>query len=361
MEIRVAREEENKKVIRFLNKVFRKPFPHLIPSLYGKNKNMMRYHFCLEEEGKLAGAICAYPQDIKVGDVTIKGLGVGMVATDKKMRGKGIMTKMLKHVFECYSECADISYLTGLRVRYEHFGYYPGGINYEFKISEMSAKKWEKGNPYTFVKAKTDEDFKKIELLKKEDNFSVISPLSTEVETLQNWFSKVYLVLKNGETVGFASGKFFGAHTLEFLYLEGGVDEYAQAVCAFRKQTNAKRLLVDVLPTEKVYKKAMSLCSEEYVIKSIYKYKVFSYKRLLSKLIAITLKENPTLSYEGVVDFAGKERLKVVIKDGEYSIVETENEAEVCYDETTAIAWLLGQEEGAIPLVKLSLRHSDFI
>ncbi len=361
MKIRVPREDEKNKVIPFLNKVFHKPFPRLIPSLYGKDKNTMPYHFILEREGDLRGAVCAYPEEIKVGEVVIKGLQIGMVATSKKTRGQGIMSAMLKHSFEAYGNECEVSMLTGRRHRYEHFGYYPAGVNYEFKISSMSAKIWENGNPYTFKTAKTETDFTMVEDLKKERRLNVTRPLATETDTLKNWFSKVYLVYKNGELVGYAGGKFFGTYNLEILYVQGGVEDYAQAVCAYRKWRKAPSLIVEVLPTEKVFLEAMSQACEDYSIKSVYKYKVFSYKKLFEKLIAITLEDNKGLSYEGVIEIVGREKLKIVIKNGAYSIVESEDDATQAYSEKSAIAWLLGMENGAIPLSKISLRHSDFI
>lgn len=361
MKIRVPREDEKRKVITFLNKVFHKPFPRLIPSLYGKDKNTMPYHFVLEKEGVLRGAVCAYPEEIKVGNVTIKGLQIGMVATSKKTRGEGIMSRMLHHSFEAYSKECEVSMLTGRRHRYEHFGYYPAGVNYEFKISSMSAKKWEKGNPYAFKVAKTEDDFKMVEELKKERKLNVVRPLATETDTLKNWFSKVYLVYKNGELVGYAGGKFFGTHNLEILYVQGDVEDYAQAVCAYRKWRKAPSLSVEVLPTEKVFLEAMSQACEDYFIKSIYKYKVFSYKKLIEKLIAITLEDNKELTYEGVIEIENREKLKIIVKDGAYSVEESKEDATQAYSEKSAIAWLLGMENGAIPLSKISLRHSDFI
>ena len=155
MEIRIPQKEEKKKVIKFLNKVFHRPFPSLIPSLYGKDKNSMEYHYVVEEKGELVGGICAYPQDICVGEIAFKGVGIGMVATKKSMRGKGIMTMMLNHVFREWEGKCEVMYLTGRRHRYEHFGFYPTGINYSYKISDMSIKKYKNSNPYSIEKAKT--------------------------------------------------------------------------------------------------------------------------------------------------------------------------------------------------------------
>ena len=212
-----------------------------------------------------------------------------------------------------------------------------------------------------FAPAKTKEDLEKVEQLKKNRLLEVKRPLATETDTLNNWFSKVYLVYKDGNLVGYAGGKFFGAHNLEIMYVEGGVEEYIKAASAYRIWKKIPILLVEVLPTEKDFNEAMSQIAEEYSIKSIYKYKVFSYEKLFKKLIAITLQFNPSLSYNGVVEIEGREKLKIVVGNGEYVVEKTDEEASVTYSEKSAIAWLLGAENGPIPLAKISLRHSDFI
>ncbi|MBQ8178665.1 MAG: GNAT family N-acetyltransferase [Clostridia bacterium] len=362
MNIRVPNNEENKKVIKFLNKVFHKPFPSLIPSLYGKDKNTMQYHYVVEKEGVLSGAICAYPEDITLGGVTINGVAIGMVATAKKARNQGIMGMMLRRSEEAYKDSADVMFLTGRRHRYEHFGYYPAGATYCFEISSVSIKKWEKDNPYVIVRAKTEEDFLEVNELSSKRNMVVDRPRASESDVIRNWFSKLYLVKKKGRTVGYASGKFFKGYELECLYVEGGTLDCIQAVKAYKDCVKAPVLKVQVLPTEKVYKEAMSLCSEEYVVTSHEKYKVLSYKRLIEKLIAATLSEGKTLSYEGVLEIGGREKLEIVAKDGEFAVRETDKEPTLTISEKDAIASLLGQEESIIPgLQKISLRHSDFI
>ncbi len=362
MQIRIPKKEENRKVVKFLNKVFHKPFPALIPSLYGKNKNMMEYHFVVEKEGVLVGAICAYPEDVTTCGITINGVAIGMVATDKKARGQGIMGTMLNHSEEVYKNKTDVMFLTGRRHRYEHFGYYPGGVNYFYEISTMSIKKWGNENLYTIVKAKTERDYLEVNRLSQKRGSIVFHPLASESEVLKNWFSKLYLIKKGEDIVGYASGKFFRGYELECLYVDGGVDDYIQAVKAYKEYVKAPLLKVQVLPTEKIFKEAMSLCSEEYSVVSHDKYKVISYKRLIEKLIAITLAEGEKLSYQGIVEIKGRERLKISVDDGLAEVTESDEEPTLVLDEKDAIASLLGQEEAFIPrLQKISLRHSDFI
>ncbi|MBR2481146.1 MAG: GNAT family N-acetyltransferase [Clostridia bacterium] len=362
MEIRVAKKEENKKVITFLSKVFTRPFPRLIPSLYGKDKNMMDYHYLVEENGKLIGAVCAYPEDIVTSNTTIKGLAIGMVATLKSARGRGVMTSMLKHVDKEYPG-VDVMFLTGRRHRYEHFGYYPAGACYSFLISSMSIKKWDIGCPFEVVEAKTENDYREVDELNNVGKLRVDKPLARESDTLRNWFSKLYLIKEQGKTVGFASGKFFKGHVLERIFIKDGkVQDYVQGVLAYKKYKGATNLKVDVLPHESALKEAMHMVSEEWSINSHEKYKVVNYARLIKKLLTVTLEEKYLNDFSFVVEIVGREKLLVSVKEGEAIVEESTQEPDLTLSEAQAIASLLGGEESIVNgMVKIALRHSDFI
>ena len=363
MEIRIPQKEEKKKVIKFLNKVFHRPFPSLIPSLYGKDKNSMEYHYVVEEKGELVGGICAYPQDICVGEIAFKGVGIGMVATKKSMRGKGIMTMMLNHVFREWEGKCEVMYLTGRRHRYEHFGFYPTGINYSYKISDMSIKKYKNSNPYSIEKAKTQEDFNAIDELASGAELRNVTPLSTESDTLRNWFSSAYVIKKDGETVGFAGGKFFGSNVLERLYVkDGSVEDYIDCVRAYKDYKKVTNLMVEVLPGEVEFKEAMQRVCEEYSVVSTAKYKVLDYKTLIYKLLLVGKNQGSLEDVETVVEIEGRERLKIVVSGQDVSVTVTEETPKIVLSEQRAIAILLGAEDGLVKGIgKFALRHADFI
>ena len=363
MEIRIPKKEEKKKVVKFLNKVFHRHFPSLIPSLYGKDKNSMEYHYIVEEGGMLVGGICAYPQDICVGDVVFNGVGIGMVATKKSMRGKGIMTTMLNHVFKEYEGKCEVMYLTGRRHRYEHFGFYPTGVTYSYKVSDMSIKKYESSNPYSIIKAKTKKDFMAIDELAKGARERNVTPLSTESDTLRNWFSKAYLIKKDGETIGFAGGKFFGANVLERLYVkDGSVEDYIDCVSAYKRYKKATNLMVEVLPNELELKEAMQRVCEEYSVVSTVKYKVMDYQKLIYKLLLLGKKQGTLQDCDTIVEIEGRERLKIVVSGQDVSVTVTEETPKQVLSEQNAIAILLGAEDSLVKGIgKFALRHSDFI
>jgi|GEM_PF-5903046 len=363
MEIRIPRKEENKKVIKFLSKVFHRPFPSLIPSLYGKEKNSMDYHYIVEDGGELVGGICAYPQEVHVNGVVFNGVAIGMVATKKSKRGKGIMSTMLNHVFKEYENICEISYLTGRRHRYEHFGYYPTGVIYSYKISSMSIKKYNNGNPYSIEPAKTKEDYASISELAMGASQYNATPISTEGDTLRNWFSKAYVIRKDGKAVGFAGGKSFGSNVLERLYVkDGSWQDYVACVSAYKEYKKVSNLTVEVLPSEKEFKEAMQRVCEDYSIVSTVKYKVFDYQALIYKLLQVGKNAGSLEDVETVIEIEGRTKLKISVRGEEIAVTPTEEAPKMTLSEQNAIASLVGAEEGIVKGIgKFALRHSDFI
>ena len=353
-------KEDNKKIIRILNGIFKKHFPSLIPSLYGKGKNSMEYHYCLEEDGKLNGIVCAYPSTINVGPVSIKGLGIGMVSTRKSARGKGVMTTLLNHILGSANESYDIAYLTGRRKRYEHFGFYPAGVNYIYDISGTSIQKYKNGNPYTVKKVKSEEDINAVNELSKTGYQVVERPNTSDAEVLRNWYAKLYLLLKDGAPVGFMNVQL---NKIERVYVKGGsADDYGYAISAYMQYKGKKFIKVEAIPSEKECIKALDDISEVKIVHSGFKYKIFSFARLTEKLASLAVAEGDSGSYSAVIEVVGKEKFALTVKDGAVNVCHTEEASNIVLTEQQAVSALLGGERISIPcLAPISLHHYDLI
>ncbi len=88
------------------------------------------------EDGKLLGVSGAYPFTYHIGGESIKVMGSGNVAVSGDARGKGVMSAILKKLYEETKDISDVSYLHGSRARYKIFGYYPCGTQYVLNIEE---------------------------------------------------------------------------------------------------------------------------------------------------------------------------------------------------------------------------------
>ena len=355
----VPSDDQNKSLIKLLNKVFRKNFPTLLPTLYGKDKCTAKYHYCIDLDGKRVGAVCAYPSEIKVGEVAINGLGIGMVATKKSARGKGVMTTLLNHALTNAEKEYDIAYLTGRRKRYEHFGFYPAGCNHMYEISNISIQKYKKGNPYKIIRVKSKAQMAMVNALSAKGYQVINRPLATDAEVLLNWHNKLYLVEKQGTPVGFISAKLI---KLDRIFIDGGSqDDYAYAVSAFMQFKKLKFIMAEAIPSEAECIKALDDVSETKSIREGFKFKVFNYARLFNKLSLLAVQEGYKGEFCKTIEIEGVEKFTLSIRNGIVNVTSTEEEAELILTEQQAVEVLLGPSARDIPLAKFGLHHSDLI
>ena len=136
-----ARESEKQEIIEFIDYVFSKAHrPHdfatLLPKVYGDNGDGTAHHFIVRENGKLIAAILCYPIVMHMGSKRLTGLGIGSVSTHAAARGRGIMKQLMDAADARAEETgAAFAVLSGLRQRYEHFGYAYGGYQMNAKLT----------------------------------------------------------------------------------------------------------------------------------------------------------------------------------------------------------------------------------
>lgn len=106
---------------------FIKTFPRFFtnPNTYATDGHLGAF-----EGDKLIGTAAMYPLDYVVGGEHLRLIANGNVAVHPDYRGRGVMSALLKAINTECDKRADLCYLHGDPVRYERFGYFSGGIQY---------------------------------------------------------------------------------------------------------------------------------------------------------------------------------------------------------------------------------------
>lgn len=130
--IRRCSPEEYEEMLRFLNDCFDKPSERWFEEFYGHifqpDRAYVERTFLVRCGKRLVGAIGIYPMTLRIGTATITVGGIGSVATHKSVRGRGIMSVMLRRMLEVMrEEDYDVSWLGGDRFRYRNYGWDFGG------------------------------------------------------------------------------------------------------------------------------------------------------------------------------------------------------------------------------------------
>ena len=142
LEIRRGTAAEFDEIIDFIDFVFSKnsnphDFPAMYPNLYLRTDESMHDLINLWEDGKIIGSVLAHERVLSVCGREMKVVGIGNVAAHPRIRGKGIMSRLMTYtVEEMKKNGVAISLLGGKRSRYNHFGYEIGGAAYGLRIGD---------------------------------------------------------------------------------------------------------------------------------------------------------------------------------------------------------------------------------
>lgn len=195
--------DDIREVIPFINKVFRKNFPKLLPKIYTSNKYAY-YHYIVRENGSIKGALASLPATLEIADRTLNARGIGMVSTDKSMRNKGIMSNMLKAaIYDAANENVDFMFLSGNRQRYEHYGFSPAGYQYSFTIVAANIKHMDSQVKYRFERITANSPYID-EITSLYNTKTVRYSRNNFLDTVMSWnINKVYAILNNdGKVIG---------------------------------------------------------------------------------------------------------------------------------------------------------------
>jgi len=259
-----GKDEDNKKLIAFLNEVFfceegdDREFLQLLPKVY-KDKYRPAYNnFVVQDEnGEFRSAVGNFYNDMIIGGEAVKTCCIGNVAVGKDYRRMGYMKELMAmSVEDMKQNGVDMAYLGGQRQRYGYFGFESSGIRYTFRFNRQTVRHALHDEPSGLTLEPLDENdydtIKKIAPLNDRLPVHSIRPIENYCDVLKSWNAEPYVLKENGNFVGY----------LVFSHEDNGVQEfdvispeyYPKAVlCAF-ENTEQYTLCFSAAPfeTEKV-------------------------------------------------------------------------------------------------------------
>lgn len=146
MELVRLKANDYDEAMDFLDIVFSKAHcPHdfgsMLPIIYRPTDEHMHCNFAVRENGKIRGIVGLFPMEMKIGDQVLTVGGIGGVSAHPKDKGKGWMKLLMKAaVDEMKANGTDLSWLGGLRHRYQHYGYEVTGIMLEYDVSNTNLR-----------------------------------------------------------------------------------------------------------------------------------------------------------------------------------------------------------------------------
>ncbi|HAX84058.1 MAG TPA: hypothetical protein DCY15_06240 [Ruminococcaceae bacterium] len=255
-----GKDEDNKKLIAFLDEVFftddpeERDFLNLLPKCYKDQYRPAYNNFVVQDEnGEFRSAIGSFYNEMTVGDEQIKACCIGNVAVGTKYRSMGYMIELMElSVKDMGENGVDVAYLGGQRQRYGYFGFESSGTSYRFNFSRSAYRHALKAMPCGLeIEKLTSDDTESIENIEKiYSKLPIRSNRKPEsyFDVLCSWRDRPYVLKKDGEFVGYFVLDYTKNNVNEF----GAVDPeyYPNLVAAVMEKTEALHVGFVVAPFE---------------------------------------------------------------------------------------------------------------
>ena len=316
-------------ILNFINMVFSMShcphdFRQLLPKLYEKGQEEKSIHYLALENEEIKACVCVLPITLCCENKTITCATVGSVSVHPYSRGKGYMRKLMHIAIEDMKKSnISMSTLSGLRNRYQYYGYEKGGFVFQYCFT-----------PDNFRHCREKFPNRKITLCQIQDTEN---PLLTEIQAIQenqilfakknpsdflaimkSWNAKLYSILENQMCKGYVALQ--GNQILEMRLTDKALLFASLEECL--KECGSKELFLRILPYDTYLLKECTQLFESFTIALDDNYMIFDYPKVLD--FFLNVKSKYTSLNSGSWDFTikGHGTFQIQVDNGVPSITQ---------------------------------------
>ena len=351
-------------LIDFLNYVFGmnghdSGFYRLLPKLYRPQFRPEDYNFVVTEDGKLRGAVGAYPINMSVMGQELHAIGIGNVAVHPFHRGKGYMKDCMKMAMDdAVEKGMDFAVLGGRRQRYSYFGFELAGVCRKYWLDSTNLR-------HCFGSAKNTTGYKAVQITAADEKAIadidqlVCSRLSHPVrdqdrlfDVLNNWESRVCAVYApNGAFAGY-----FLANDKDELREIDCCEGHAQGVVrAAHEFMGCDGINIKVPECAQEITALLTAAAESVSLVHTENYSVFHYEKVVRACLQLRCALSPVCDGEitmKIAGYAGEEKLRIKVQDGKACVEAYDGECDVEFTHKqamNALFALVSEERRTLP------------
>ena len=202
---------DRQEILDFADLVFSKnsrphDFATLLPKLYGPDRNFEPLHYMVKEDGKIRAMICVLPMEFRSGEETLRFNGVGTVSVHPCARGRGYMKKLMTWALEDMKQDGTVfSTLSGLRQRYEYFGYTPVGRKLSWNLNRDNLRHRYSGRTFlpVVLSPMTRQDAPTYAAMYRKSGAGTVRSDEDFLTILRSWNAQPTAVTLEGKPVGY--------------------------------------------------------------------------------------------------------------------------------------------------------------
>ena len=336
-----GKDEDNKKLIEFLDEVFftddpgKRDFFNLLPKIYKDSDRPAYNNFVVQDgKGEFRAAIGNFYNYMTVGEENMLTCCIGNVAVGKSYRSKGYMIELMNmSVDDMIKNDTDMAYLGGQRQRYGYFGFESAGVRYSFGFNRQTVKHALGGKPGELkaVQLKED-DFAAIEAIDEIYSRNPVRsqrPMDKYFDILCSWRSTPYILLDGKDFIGY----FVLNHEGESV-LECGVTEpkyIGDMIIAVFETTESYGVDFQTAPSETDKVRFFTENCEGMGIGGCESILVFNYEKVIRAYLKAKTTYSRLCDGEMTVLIHGKkadEKLKISVINNEVSVTKFDGDPE---------------------------------
>ena len=323
-------------------------FGNMLPILYQPTDEDMQHNFAIREHGRIRAIVGMFPSQIQAGSKILHLEGIGGVSSHPNDRGKGWMKQLMQHcIAQMQASNTDLSFLTGLRQRYQYFGYEKAGIQLHYQLHRTNLRHTEKRQPalpslhFTPLK---DSDVDYIEACKRLHDlqpFYCVRPLEKFYLFLVSLHAKPWVALNSdGKVVGYLVTTSNQDRITE-IFADDQATFTAMIYRWFAEREIAKTV-IQLAPWQERYARVLSDIAEEFHLSDNGNWRIFNWENVLGALLP--LKNSHYLLADGTVriGISGYGTVSVCVSGGTVTCHKTDLQPDVTWDSLTATRILLG-------------------
>lgn len=325
MDIIKATKKDMPQIIKTINSAFAPirdydfDITKVQPKVYNSSVDRSGIHTFIKEQDKIACVAGLLPGVVTIDNQEYKFSVLGSVATHPEFQGKGYFKATVDNALKESQQNGDIfCMLTGLRHRYNYFGFEKCGFRYYFEIDNNFCKYQKSLEGLDLVEYKDEmlDDIYQLFLDKKpvidrlKDNF---------VNTLQTSYSQIYVYKLNNTIVGYVT----------FSYLKNRVNEIVtktdllpHCVKLLFEKFNQNQITIVVNPFDKETVNCLDEFCENKIATEQIHFKVFDMVKFLQMVFSLNKRVKNLTNYKAVFKVDG-ETISINIVDNNIDIKHT--------------------------------------
>lgn len=316
-------------ILNFINMVFSMShcphdFRQLLPKLYEKGQEEKSIHYLALENEEIKACVCVLPITLCCENKTITCATVGSVSVHPYSRGKGYMRKLMHIAIEDMKKSnISMSTLSGLRNRYQYYGYEKGGFVFQYCFTSDNFRHCRERFPKRKITLCQIQDTKnplltEIQQIQENQILFVKRNSSDFLAIMKSWNAKLYGILENQICKGYVALQ--GNQILEMRLTDKALLFASLEECL--KESGSKELFLRILPYDTYLLKECTQLFESFTIALDDNYMIFDYPKVLD--FFLNVKSKYTSLNSGSWDFTikGHRTFQIQVDNGVPSVTQ---------------------------------------